>query len=58
MDVSAISAVTSALSAAQAQQDAGVSVLKNAVDTESNVALELIQSATTPGLGEHVDTYA
>jgi hypothetical protein len=58
MDASALSAVKSAGYAAQAQQDASVGVLRQSLDAESAVALELIQAAVIPGLGENLDAKA
>jgi hypothetical protein len=58
MDASALSAVNSAGYAAQAQQDASVGVLRKSLDAESAVALELIQAAVIPGLGENLDAKA
>jgi hypothetical protein len=58
MDVSALQAVNSAGYAAQAQEQASVGVLRKSLDTESAVALELIQAAAVPGLGENLDVKA
>ena len=58
MDSTALSAVTSAGAAAQAQQDAGISVLKMSLNVEQDVGLELIQSLSIPGLGENIDVKA
>ena len=58
MDSTALSAVTSAGAAAQAQQDASVSVLKKSLNAEQAVALELIQSLSIPGLGQNLDVKA
>ena len=55
MDSTALSAVTSAGAAAQAREDASVSVLKKSLNAEQAVALELIQSLSIPGLGENLD---
>jgi putative motility protein YjfB-like len=58
MDSTALSAVTSAGAAAQAQQDAGISVLKMSLNVEQDVGLELIQSLSIPGLGDNIDVKA
>jgi len=58
MDSSALSALTSAGAAAQAQQDASVNVLKKSLTAEAAVALELIQAMSVPGLGENLDVKA
>lgn len=58
MDSTALSAVTSAGAAAQAQQDAGVRVLKMSLNVEQAVGLELVQSLSIPGLGENLDVKA
>jgi len=58
MDSSALPAVTSAGAAAQAQQDASVSVLKKSLNADQAVALELIQAMSVPGLGENLDIKA
>ena len=58
MDSTALSAVTSAGAAAQAQQDASVGVLKKSMDAEQAVAMELIQAIGIPGLGENLDVRA
>jgi hypothetical protein len=58
MDVSAVSAVTSVLQAAQAQETAGADVLRNALNAEQSMAAELIQAISVPGLGENVDLQA
>jgi len=53
--VSAISAVTSATGAAQAQETAGANVLKDVLNADQAVAVELIQAIGLPGYGENVD---
>ena len=58
MDVSAIPAYSTAAATATAQQQEGVSVLRKSLDAESAVALQLIQAATVPGLGENLDVKA
>lgn len=58
MDSTALSAVTSAGAAAQAQQDASISVLKMSLNVEQDVGLELIQALSVPGLGENLDVKA
>ena len=58
MDSSALSAVTSAGAAAQAQQDASVGVLKKSLNVEGAVAVELIQAMSVPGLGQNLDLKA
>jgi hypothetical protein len=58
MDSSALAAVNSAGAAAQAQQDAGVNVLKKTMNAEQAVALELIQAIGVPGLGDNLDVKA
>ncbi|HVA26125.1 MAG TPA: putative motility protein [Chloroflexota bacterium] len=58
MDSTALSALTSAGAAAQAQQDASVNVLKKSLNVEGTVALDLIQSIGVPGLGENLDVKA
>ncbi|HUZ78037.1 MAG TPA: YjfB family protein [Chloroflexota bacterium] len=62
MDVSALSgvigALNSGLSAANAQQSSVMSVLKNSMDTQDTVALQLIQSINAPGLGQNIDVRA
>ena len=58
MDSTALAAVTSAGAAAQAQQDAGISVLKMSLNVEQDVGLELIQALSVPGLGENIDVKA
>jgi hypothetical protein len=58
MDTSAISALTSVLGAAQAQETAGAGVLRDSLKAEQAVAVELIQAISIPGLGENVDLKA
>ena len=59
MDVSALSALTSAGDAALAREDAAASVLRKSLDAEQDMALRLIQSIPQmPGLGENVDLLA
>jgi hypothetical protein len=58
MDVSAVSAVTSVLQAAQAQDTAGADVLRNALMAEQVMASELVQAINIPGLGENIDLQA
>ncbi|MGH2364836.1 MAG: YjfB family protein [Chloroflexota bacterium] len=62
MDVSALSgvigALNSGLAAANAQQSSVMSVLKNSMDTQDSVALQLIQAINVPGLGQNIDVRA
>jgi hypothetical protein len=58
MDSPALSALTSAGAAAQAQQDAGVNVLRKTLNADQAVALELIQAISVPGLGDNLDVQA
>jgi phage portal protein BeeE len=55
MDVSALSAVTSAAEAARAQEAASVSLLRKSLDAQGAVALQLIEALSVPGLGENID---
>jgi hypothetical protein len=58
MDVSALSALTSAGEAAQARDEASAGVLKKSMATEQAVALQLIEALSVPGLGENVNVLA
>ncbi|MGH2469128.1 MAG: YjfB family protein [Chloroflexota bacterium] len=62
MDVSALSgvigALNSGLAGANAQQSSVMSVLKNSMDTQDSVALQLIQAINVPGLGQNIDVRA
>jgi hypothetical protein len=58
MDVSAVSAESTAAATASAQDQMGVAVLRKSLDAESSVALELIQATNIPGLGENIDVQA
>lgn len=58
MDVSALTAGSSAAATASTQEQAGVAVLRKSLDAEQAVALELIQAAAIPGLGENLDVKA
>jgi len=46
------------MKAAQAQDQAAVSLVRKTLDAEQGIALELIQAMTVPGLGENVDLRA
>jgi len=63
MDVSTVAGNVSALSAAQAADQAGVAVLKMALDAEAQASLALIAALPPlqnlpPNLGKRIDTIA
>lgn len=55
MDISAIAGQATAMASERVQQQLQVSVLRSTLDAEQAIALQLIQAAMVPGLGEHVD---
>lgn len=60
MDVSAIAATATAISQGSTMEAVQVAVLKKAMDTEAQGAMELVQAvANNPAhLGNNVDTFA
>ena len=62
MDVSAIAALSTSMSMAEAQQSAAVSVMKEVMDTQEAQAAALIQNLQavnfTPAFGSKLDVLA
>ena len=64
MDVSGIAAVATDLSQSRIAEAVQITVLKKAMDIQSQGAMQLIQAATqvmaqnSPNLGTHIDTFA